>query len=149
VFNIAMPPLREHLEDLPAMAEAMVGEMNQKHNRKVSGVAPSMLDQMLAYDWPGNARELRNVIERAVILCSDGAPLEANHLPPDFGRSLTSLAQVPDASVVSVRVGSTVEEGERLLILRTLEMTGQNKTRAAEFLGVSLKTLHNKLKEYS
>ncbi len=74
-------------EDLPAMAEAMLNEMNQKHGRKVSGVAPSMLDRMMAYHWPGNARELRNTIERAVILCPDGAPLDAGHLPPGFGKA--------------------------------------------------------------
>jgi DNA-binding NtrC family response regulator len=150
VFHIHMPPLREHIEDLPAMVEAMVREMNQKHGRKVSGVAASILDRMMAYSWPGNARELRNTIERAVILCSDGAPLDAGHLSPAFGRSQALAAPVgSDASAVPVRVGITVNEAERLLILRTLEATGQNKTRAAEILGVSLKTLHNKLKEYS
>jgi DNA-binding NtrC family response regulator len=123
--------------------------MNQKHSRKVSGVAPSMLDRMMAYDWPGNARELRNLVERAVILCQDGAPLDAGHLPPAFGKSPNSAVQASDASVVQVRVGTTVDDAERALILRTLEATGQNKTRAAEILGVSLKTLHNKLKEYS
>jgi DNA-binding NtrC family response regulator len=148
VFNIAMPPLREHLEDVPAMAEAMLDEMNRKHGRKVSGVGPAMLDRLIAYDWPGNARELRNTIERAVILCPDGAPLDASHLPPGFGKPQNLPALAFDAAVVAVRVGSTVDEAERLLILRTLEATGQNKTRAAEVLGVSLKTLHNKLKEY-
>lgn len=149
VFHIDLPPLRAHLEDLPAMAETMIAEMNQKHNRKVSGVGPSILDRMMAYDWPGNARELRNTIERAVILCPDGSPLDAAHLPPTFGKAQTAVAPVLDANVVPVRVGTTVDEAERLLILRTLESTGQNKTRAAEILGVSLKTLHNKLKEYS
>jgi DNA-binding NtrC family response regulator len=149
VFNIHMPPLREHLEDLPAMAEAMLDEMNQKHGRKVSGVAASMLDRMRSYDWPGNARELRNAIERAVILCPDGAPLDVGHLPPGFARAQAAPAQALDAGVVSVRVGATVDEAERLLILRTLEATGQNKTRAAEILAISLKTLHNKLKEYN
>jgi DNA-binding NtrC family response regulator len=148
VFNIAMPPLREHLEDVPAMVEAMLSEMNAKHGRKVSGLAPSMIERMLVYDWPGNARELRNTVERAVILCSDGAPLDVGHLPPGFGKSKILATQAMDAGVVPVRVGSTVDEAERLLILRTLEATGQNKTRAAEILGVSLKTLHNKLKEY-
>jgi DNA-binding NtrC family response regulator len=147
VFNIAMPPLREHLEDLPPMVETMVSEMNQKHGRKVSGVAPSMLDRLMAYSWPGNARELRNTIERAVILCPDGAPLDAGHLPSGFGKD-QAAATPADGSAITVRVGATVDEAERLLILRTLEATGQNKTRAAEILGVSLKTLHNKLKEY-
>jgi transcriptional regulator with PAS, ATPase and Fis domain len=147
VFNIAMPPLREHLEDLPPMVEAMVNEMNQKHGRKVSGIAPSMLDRLMAHSWPGNARELRNTIERAVILCPDGAPLDAGHLPQGFGKDAAAAAS-SDSSSITVRVGATVDEAERLLILRTLEATGQNKTRAAEILGVSLKTLHNKLKEY-
>jgi DNA-binding NtrC family response regulator len=149
VFHIHMPPLREHIDDLPVMADAMVREMNQRHGRKVSGLAESILDRMMAYDWPGNGRELRNTIERAVILCPDGAPLDAGHLPRTFGAAQSPAAHVHDASVVPVRVGTTVDEAERMLILRTLESTGQNKTRAAEILGVSLKTLHNKLKEYS
>ena len=149
VFHIPMPPLREHLEDLPAMAEAMLAEMNLKHGRRVPGVAPSMLDRMMAYDWPGNGRELRNTVERAVILCPDGAPLDAGHLPRGFGKGHAPAAQALDASMVPIHVGSSVDEAERLLILRTLEATGQNKTRAAEILGLSLKTLHNKLKLYS
>ena len=149
VFHIAMPPLRQHMEDLPAMAEVMIGEMNQKHTRRVSGVAASMLDRMMAYDWPGNARELRNTIERAVVLCPDGAPLDVGHLPPGFGKAQQNATHAADSGIVEVRVGSTVDAAERALIARTLEATGQNKTRAAEILGVSLKTLHNKLKEYS
>ena len=149
VFNIHMPPLRDHMEDLPAMAQAMLEQMNEKHNRRVSGVAPSILDRMMAYNWPGNVRELRNTIERAVILCTDGAPLDAGHLSPGFGKVQQQATLASDASMVPVHVGTTVDEAERLLILHTLEATGQNKTRAAEILGVSLKTLHNKLKEYS
>jgi DNA-binding NtrC family response regulator len=149
VFHIHLPPLREHIDDIPAMAQAMLEEMNSRHSRKVSGLAASIVDRMLAWSWPGNARELRNTIERAVILCPDGAPLDAGHLPPGFGRVQTAIPAINDASLVPIRVGTTVDEAERLLILRTLESTGQNKTRAAEILGVSLKTLHNKLKEYS
>ncbi len=148
VFNIHMPPLRDHMEDLPAMAEAMIEEMNQKHGRKVSGVSASMLERLMACNWPGNARELRNTIERAVVLCFDGAPLDLGHLPPGFGADQNLSSPALDGSVVTVPVGTTVGEAERLLILRTLEAAGQNKTRAAEILGVSLKTLHNKLKEY-
>jgi len=144
-----MPPLREHISDLPAMADAMILEMNQKHGRRVTGIAPSMLERLMAYDWPGNARELRNTMERAVILCPDGAPVDTGHLPPNFGKAQTSGVHIPDAGIVQVRVGSTVDQAEKALILRTLDAMGQNKTRAAEVLGVSLKTLHNKLKEYS
>jgi transcriptional regulator with PAS, ATPase and Fis domain len=149
VFNIAMPPLREHLEDLPVLAESMLKEMNQKHGRHVSGVAASMLERMSSYPWPGNARELRNVIERAVILCADGAPLDVGHLPPGFNSKQSLAERSVDSGTVPVRVGTTIEEAERMLIVQTLEATGQNKTRAAEILGLSLKTLYNKLKEYS
>ena len=149
VFNIHMPPMREHMEDLPAMADAMLNEMNQKHGRRVAGIGGPMLERLMAYDWPGNAREVRNTIERAVILCPDGAPLDVAHLPHGFGKAQIPAAQVADDSVVMVKVGTTVDEAERMLIVRTLEAAGQNKTRAAEILGVSLKTLHNKLKEYS
>jgi DNA-binding NtrC family response regulator len=149
VFHIHLPPLRTHLEDLPAMADAMLVEMNSKHGRNVAGLAPSILDRMFAYSWPGNARELRNTIERAVVLCPGAMPLDVGHLPPGFGKQHTAAPTADDSSVVPVRVGNTVDEAERMLILKTLEATGQNKTRAAEILGVSLKTLHNKLKEYS
>jgi DNA-binding NtrC family response regulator len=148
VFNITLPPLREHMDDLPILAESMLSAMNAKHGRHVAGVAESMLERMSNYNWPGNARELRNVIERAVILCPDGAPLDVGHLPPGFGKTQGPLAGSFEADVVPVRVGSTMEEAERQLILRTVESTGQNKTRAAEILGLSIKTLHNKLKEY-
>jgi DNA-binding NtrC family response regulator len=148
VFNIHMPPLREHIDDLPAMADAMLSEMNQKHGRAVSGISASMLERLMVHRWPGNGRELRNTIERAVILCPNGAPLDAGHLPKGFGGEATPAARL-DGGAIPLHVGTTVGEAERLLILRTLESTGQNKTRAAEILGVSLKTLHNKLKEYS
>jgi DNA-binding NtrC family response regulator len=149
VFNIHMPPMRDHLEDLPSMVEAMVAEMNQKHGRRVSGISGPMLERLMAYNWPGNGRELRNAIERAVILCPDGEELDAAHLPQGFGKVQTGGIPGFNGNVITVNVGATVDEAERLLILRTLEATGQNKTRAAEILGVSLKTLHNKLKEYS
>jgi DNA-binding NtrC family response regulator len=84
-----------------------------------------------------------------VVLCPDGAPLDVGHLPPGFGKAQHAAAQASDASIVEVRVGTTVDAAEQALIVRTLEATGQNKTRAAEILGVSLKTLHNKLKQYS
>lgn len=146
VFNIHMPPLREHKEDIPAITEAMIQDMNRKHGRQVSGVENDMLMRLNAYDWPGNVRELRNTIERAVVLCTGGY-LEARHLPPGFGSKTVRLAADNGASV-QLEVGTTVDEAERRLILKTLESTSNNKTRAAEILAISLKTLHNKLKEY-
>jgi DNA-binding NtrC family response regulator len=148
VFNIHMPPLREHKEDIPAITDAMLADMNVKHERRVTGIDDDMLNRLIAYDWPGNVRELRNTIERAVILCGEGL-LSARDLPPGFGsRSVLSTTPEPSPNAVHVEVGTTVDEAERRLILKTLESTLNNKTRAAEILGISLKTMHNKLKEY-
>jgi DNA-binding NtrC family response regulator len=147
VFHISLPPLRDHREDIPAIADALVRELNRKHGCRVTGLDPGTLLRLHQHDWPGNVRELRNVLERAVILASQGA-IGVEHLPPD----LVSPGVPPPASsngdYVSFRVGTTVAEAEKGLILKTLEHTRNNKTRAAEVLGISLKTLHNKLKEY-
>jgi DNA-binding NtrC family response regulator len=146
VFNINMPPLREHKEDVPELVQSLLGEMNEKHGRNVAGVSEAVLNVFRNYSWPGNVRELRNTLERAVIVC-DGAVVETKHLPPGFGQTtVRTSAEDPDA--VRLGVGTTVGEAEKLLILKTLEATSNNKTRAAEILGISLKTLHNKLKEY-
>jgi DNA-binding NtrC family response regulator len=147
VFNIEMPPLREHKEDIPAIVESLLVDMNRKHSRRVSGVDAEMLSRLMAYDWPGNVRELRNTIERAVVLSLEDQ-LEAHHLPPGFGTRTVKPSVETNGDAIQVKVGATVDEAEQLLILKTLESTGNNKTRAAEKLGISLKTLHNKLKEY-
>jgi DNA-binding NtrC family response regulator len=146
VFNIHMPPMREHMDDLSELVRAMLMDMNTKHGRTVAGVSEAVMNAFQTHNWPGNVRELRNTLERAVILC-DGPMIEPRHLPPGFGKALVR-APVQEANSVHLGVGTTVGEAERLLILKTLEATHNNKTRAAEILGISLKTLHNKLKEY-
>ncbi|MGD0796493.1 MAG: sigma-54 dependent transcriptional regulator [Acidobacteriaceae bacterium] len=165
VFNIHMPPLRDHMSDVPAIAAKMVDDMNERHHCTISGIAPKLLDRLLKYDWPGNARELRNTIERATVLAGAGL-LGIEHLPPHFGQPgyATRFAPAPtptpavqvhtpaarddDDRTVHVEVGTTVDEAERQLILKTLHSTHNNKTRAAEILGITTKTLQNKLKEY-
>src|SRR5271157_5960296 len=146
VFNINLPPLREHKEDLPDLVNALLADMNEKHNRHVAGVSEPVMNAFQSNAWPGNVRELRNTLERAVIVC-DSPLVEMKHLPPGFGQ-VVARAPVQETNAVRLGVGTTVGEAERLLILKTLEATNNNKTRAAEILGISLKTLHNKLKEY-
>src|SRR6266849_6243938 len=145
VFNIHMPPLREHKDDIRELVKSLLADMNQKHDRKVADVSEAVLNAFQNYSWPGNVREMRNTLERAIIVC-DGAVVETKHLPPGFGQSVRPVVNDPDA--VHLGVGTTVGEAEKLLILKTLQATSNNKTRAAEILGISLKTLHNKLKEY-
>jgi transcriptional regulator with PAS, ATPase and Fis domain len=146
VFNIHMPPLREHKEDLPELVDALIHDLDEKHEREVAAVDDSVMKAFQNYQWPGNVRELRNVLERAVILTT-GNLIETRHLPPAFGTTQTKPMNL-DPNAIHLGVGTTVEEAEKQLILRTLASTNNNKTRAAEILGISLKTLHNKLKEY-
>jgi len=145
VFNIHMPSLREHKEDIRDLVKSLLTDMSRKHERKVVDVSEAVLNVFQGYSWPGNVRELRNTLERAVIVC-EGGLIETRHLPPGFGQNVRPAVHDPDA--VHLGVGTTVEEAEKQLILKTLQSTTNNKTRAAEILGISLKTLHNKLKEY-
>ena len=146
VFNIHMPPLREHKDDIPLLVESLLADMNEKHGRHASSVTDSVMQMFMQHNWPGNVRELRNTLERAVIVCENSL-IEPRHLPPNFGISGLRLA-VNDSEGIRLDVGTTVEEAEKRLILKTLASTNNNKTKAAEILGISLKTLHNKLKEY-
>jgi DNA-binding NtrC family response regulator len=144
VFRIHLPPLREHKEDIPALVEVLLRELAAKHGKTVRGAGTEVMDAFQSYPWPGNVRELRNVLERALIVC-DRDVIGRAHLPPDFGHAPASAAS--GLSSMHFPVGTTVDAVERELILQTLASTN-NKTRAAELLGISLKTLHNKLKEY-
>jgi len=146
VFPIPLPALRERKEDLPILVAALIEDLNRKHSTKVTDCSPALLERLQAHSWPGNVRELRNVLERATILAGEGT-LEPSHLPPGFGGA---PAQKPasNAGELHIPVGFTIEQAERALIEMTLEHTKNNKTRAAEILGISQKTLFNKLKEY-
>ncbi|HWR53898.1 MAG TPA: sigma-54 dependent transcriptional regulator [Bryobacteraceae bacterium] len=149
VFRLNLPPLRERLDDIPILAEALIRDMNRKHGTKIVDLAPDVLDQFLRHHWPGNVRELRNALERATILAGEGT-INMQHLPSNFssGGMPARMEESSDPNSVRLRIGTTISEAEKVLIQRTLVHTRNNKTRAAEILGISLKTLHNKLKEY-
>ena len=145
VFHIHLPPLREHKEDIQPLIEHVLRDINSKHGKHVRGVGAEVMDIFMSHTWPGNIRELRNVLERAAIVC-DRDLIGRAHLPSEFGKALGKAPS--DLSSMRFPIGTTVDAIERELILQTLQTTGNNKTRAAELLGISLKTLHNKLKEY-
>jgi len=149
VIHIALPPLRDRLEDLLLLTEALLRDLNKKHGCRVVDVAPDVMEQFRRYHWPGNVRELRNVLERAVILAGEGTVTRV-HLPWNFNApaATPATADGDDPATVKLRLGTTIGDAEKVLIQRTLQYTKNNKTRAAEILGISLKTLHNKLKEY-
>jgi len=148
VFPIPLPSLREHKDDLPVLCTALLDDLNRKHAAKVTDIAQDVLDRFQGYAWPGNVRELRNVLERAVILAGEGT-IQAMHLPPGFaGARVPSAPANAQTGELRIPVGYTIEQAERALIEMTLEHTKNNKTRAAEILGISQKTLFNKLREY-
>jgi DNA-binding NtrC family response regulator len=142
VFSISLPPLRDRLGDIPILTEALIRQLNAKHGNNIKGVSDKVLRLLSMHNWPGNVRELRNVLERSVIVC-DTDLIEERHLPVLEQREVAL-----SANTVAIPVGTTVAEAEKRLIYKTLEFTENNKTRAAEILGVSLKTLHNKLNLY-
>jgi DNA-binding NtrC family response regulator len=140
VFSFRLPTLRERKDDLPLLVQSFINEFNARNQKAIAGVDQQSMRILEHYNWPGNVRELRNVIERATIL-SPGPFIEAKHLPP----ALAAEPEPQHQPQLALAPGTTVEEAERRLIMMTLEHTRDNKTRAAEILGISLKTLHNKL----
>lgn len=143
VIHIKLPPLRERREDIPLLAEFMIKELSERHSRPARLISQEVLELFTRHPWPGNVRELRNVIEHAVIVC-DGQRIEKQHLSQQMFDGLSLRNQ----DTITLPVGISLDEAERQLILKTLIKTNNNKTRAAELLQISLKTLHNKLKAY-
>jgi len=141
VFSIHLPPLCERREDIPLLAETFIGEFNRQDNRHVRGLSPDAERALERWHWPGNVRELRNVIQRAVVLSGTGL-IGAEHLPDTVLRGAAPTAPAPARSVTPIR------EMERELIRRALEETNQDKRKAAQLLGISLKTLYNKVAKY-
>ena len=143
VFTIDMPPLRERPEDIPLLAHQFLKQLAQANKKSIVGFSSEALDLLTHHDWPGNARELRNAVERAVVVCL-GNEIESHHLPSQLRRPRAPQAQ----NGVVVPHDASLEEAERLLILNALSVHEGNKTQAAKALGITTKTLHMKLKRY-
>jgi DNA-binding NtrC family response regulator len=146
VFEVHLPALRERKGDVLRLAQELMANLNQKHACRVTDLAPEVEALFSSHGWPGNVRELRNVLERAVILAGEGTIL-LSHMPRGFAGRIEPLQRDNGESVV-LTPGTTVADGERALIEMTLRHTANNRTRAADILGISPKTLFNKLKEY-
>ncbi|MBI3180258.1 MAG: sigma-54-dependent Fis family transcriptional regulator [Deltaproteobacteria bacterium] len=157
VVPINLPPLRERVEDVPLLVETFIAKYNKKLGKKVQGATPAALARLAAYAWPGNIRELENVIERT-LLFSEGERIDAGDLPELARSQPTAGAPAPakpeSARVTDAGAGSMKEivrlktgEIERDLIIKALEETRGNVTRAAHVLGISRKSMQNKMKE--
>jgi DNA-binding NtrC family response regulator len=153
VFQIAIPPLRERKDDILPLADAIVRDLNSKYDFHVTDIHPAALERLHEHSWPGNVRELRNVLERALIAAREGTLLPA-HLARTFGVA-TALppaaepASPPSGSSITMEAGHPLSELEKAYIQLTLKSTGNNKKRAAQILGISLRTLHSRVTEFA
>ncbi len=143
VVAVTLPPLRGRRGDIPALTAHFIEKYAKSYDKDIRGLAPGTLNALLSHDWPGNVRELENVVERAVVLAV-GHDLTADDLPP------TLRGPRPrDRAAGSLIPGATLHEIEREAILRTLEMVSGSTSRAAEVLGISVRKIQYRLKEYA
>ncbi|HVI75348.1 MAG TPA: sigma-54 dependent transcriptional regulator [Anaeromyxobacteraceae bacterium] len=142
VFTIQLPALKERREDVPLLVQHFIEKFNGETGKHVQGMTPGAMNVLQGYAWPGNIRELRNTVERAMIL-TDGDVIDEEHLPPDMRPTR------PEAAVLRVPLGIQLREVEKEYILSSLQKNGGNKARTAEILGISEKTLYNKLNRYA
>ena len=141
VFSIVLPSLRERLEDLPALIEAFLRQLSPPGARQIAGIEAECLELLKSQRWPGNVRQLRNVIERALVV-TQGPMISIADLSEEITTSRNSC------DVLDIHVGMSLDAAKRQLILQTLKATGGNRIKAAEILGVTIKTIYNQLKSY-
>ena len=166
VIPLALPALRERMDDLPVLVEHFLDKHSRLNNRERPSVSPETMAILRDYRWRGNVRELENVVERALLLC-DGKEIKPHNLlmhsqmgkqsiNQDLARATTSqptsesAEEIPESkdSALGIEVGMSMKEAEKKLIFETLRETGGNRTKAAKILGISIRTLRNKLNEY-
>jgi transcriptional regulator with GAF, ATPase, and Fis domain len=146
VFEIALPPLRERLDDVLELADAFLAEIGENVGRPAAGISREAREHLIAYEWPGNVRELRNAIERAVIL-ADGGFIRSEHLPVNAPRP--SIVKSDDAPSGPLPAGGVnLEAIERSLVVRALTQARHNKTRAAKLLGLTRAQLYSRIEKY-
>ncbi|MCG8606490.1 sigma-54 dependent transcriptional regulator [bacterium] len=144
VVPINLPPLKERAEDIPLLVDYFVEKYANENNRTIKSVDEAVMQQLVQYDWPGNVRELENTIERAVVICKDGT-IQTKHL---FWGTNNVQFEKSNETPIGLPSGMTLKKMEELLIMQTLKERGGNRTWAAKQLGVSVRTLRNKLREY-
>jgi DNA-binding NtrC family response regulator len=140
VIPLSLPPLRERREDIPELISHFLGKYAASLRSNVVQFSPELLERLQAYEWPGNVRELENFVRRALVL-SPGSVVGLELLPE-------AGFQSGDTALEGIEAGLTLRELERNLLEKTLDATGGNRTRAAGMLGVSLRTVRNKIREF-
>jgi DNA-binding NtrC family response regulator len=140
VVNIRLPPLRERKEDIPFLAHFFMEKYNQKYQMKVKGVSQRAMNVLTDYQWKGNVRELENTLESIMVINSPEV-IDLPHLPQEIREFRESLEVIP------VKIGTPLEEVEKEILLQTLKITKGNKRKAAQMLGINVRTIHRKMEE--
>jgi len=148
VFPIELPPLHERREDLPALLQHFISDFSQRYDKDIIGISPGALDHLLHYDYPGNIRELRNVIERAVLMCESGASILPEHLATEIVEAVAPARDEVFQSAVNGNLRDAVAHFEAELIERKLETLNWNQTRTARELNISRRTLIDKMQRH-
>jgi sigma-54-dependent transcriptional regulator len=150
VFPIELPPLRERKEDLPSLIQHFMGEFSDQYGKQTNGFSPAAVDSMLQYDYPGNIRELRNLVERAVLMCEAGASILPEHLPQEIVRTQRPAANIDAGQEDSLEgpLKDAVARFEATFIERRLESLSWNQTRTAQALDISRRALIDKMQKH-
>jgi len=142
VFRIALPTVRDRKGDVPLLVDYYLKQFNEANQTNILGISPECINRLDSYDWPGNVREIKNVLHRAVVMCN-GEVLLPSHLP----KRLVSEGHEPPT--LTIRVGTTMQEVEKEMVTQTLNWTNNNRQLSAALLGMSRRTLYNKIAKYS
>ncbi len=148
VVSIALPPLRERREDIPFLAAHFLDKYAKENARQIKGFTPSAMDYLSAYEWPGNVRQLENVIERCVVL-SNGEMIDAEDLPPEIKDEESQFKSAVDLLPTKLDLSETLEKIEAAVIRRALVKADFVQVKAAELLNISKSLLQYKLKKYT
>jgi transcriptional regulator with PAS, ATPase and Fis domain len=138
VVNIKLPSLKERKEDIPFLVHFFIEKFNQRYHMKVKGVSQRAMNKLIDYDWSGNVRELENTIESVMVINSPEV-IDIQHLPQE----VKDFKETP--GMIPVKIGTPLEEVEREMLIQTLKATKGNKRRAAELLGINVRTIHRKI----
>jgi transcriptional regulator with PAS, ATPase and Fis domain len=136
-----LPPVRDRQGDVTLLVNSFLKRFNDAYQKNILGISPECINRLESYDWPGNVREIRNMIHRSVVMCS-GEVLLSEHLPKKL------LSDSPHQPEIRIRIGATLQETEKQLIEQTLLWTNNNRSRTAKILGLSRRALYNKIERY-